>query len=103
MSECCRTAENIDELEDVVQRIIEKGEDNPDINGNDLLREFKYEAENTIMSCLPIEFCKLLEIVYSLHDDLPNIDFPRETALYMLNHFIKYGTIYGDSGNKESN
>lgn len=103
MGEAYKVAENIDELKDQVQKIIERGESNPDITGNELLREFKFNAECAVQCQLSSDFRNVLANIQNLHEDLPNINFSKERALEMLNYFVKHGTIFvGICDNEES-
>lgn len=87
-------AASIDELKDQVQELIDSGESNSEITGNELLREFKFDAECAVQCQLPTEFINVLANVQSLQEDLPNINFSKERALEMLKYFIKHGTIF---------
>ena len=94
MGECYKVADNINELKEKVQKLIERGESNPEITGNELLREFKFDAECAVQCQLPLEFVNVLANVQSLQEDLPNINFSKERALEMLRYFVKHGTIF---------
>lgn len=94
MEERFIAAASIDELKDQVNELIEKGESNSEITGNELLREFKFDAECAVQCQLPLEFVNVLTNVQSLQEDLPNINFSKERALEMLKSFVKHGTIF---------